>query len=100
MITKWIRLLAKTVVLVLFLLWTVVPIILVVSNSFKNQMDIFSVPPNILLEPTLDNYIKAITCEDFGRYFLYSFRVGAISWLLLVGLGELTRYLIVFLKLE
>jgi multiple sugar transport system permease protein len=97
-IKKWIVLLAKTLILLLYLLWTVIPIALVVSNSFKSQMDIFSVPPTIFFQPTLENYVRAITAGDFGRYFWNSFCVGAISSLLSVGLGALTAYSLISLK--
>jgi multiple sugar transport system permease protein len=97
-IKQWVRALATTLILILYLLWTVVPIALVVSNSFKSQMDIFSVPPTVLFQPTLDNYIRAITSGDFGRYFWNSFCIGAISSILSVGLGALTAYSLVSLK--
>jgi multiple sugar transport system permease protein len=97
-IKQWGRTLATTLILILYLLWTVVPIGLVVSNSFKSQMDIFSVPPTILFQPTLDNYIRAVTSGDFGRYFWNSFCIGAISSILSVGLGALTAYSLVSLK--
>jgi multiple sugar transport system permease protein len=97
-IKKRIVLLAKTLILLLYLLWTVIPIALVVSNSFKSQMDIFSVPPTIFFQPTLENYVRAITAGDFGRYFWNSFCVGAISSLLSVGLGALTAYSLISLK--
>jgi multiple sugar transport system permease protein len=98
MIKRCVRILAKATILALFFLWTVVPIALVVSNSFKSQMDIFSVPPTILFQPTLENYVRAITSGDFGRYFWNSFCIGAISSFLSVGLGALTAYSLVSLR--
>jgi multiple sugar transport system permease protein len=98
MSTRPIKTFLKIVILFLYLLWTIVPILLVISNSFKTQMDIFSVPPTILFAPTLDNYARAITSGDFGRYFWNSFCVGAISSLLSVGLGSLAAYSLVYLQ--
>ena len=74
----------KTFFLGGFLLWTVVPVVLVISNSFKTQLDIFSVPPTVFFVPTLENYVRALTAGDFGRYFLNSLFVGATSSLLSV----------------
>src|ERR1700738_1537577 len=81
-----------------FLLWTVVPIALVISNSFKTQFDIFSVPPTIFFVPTLDNYIRALTSGDFGRYFANSLFVSIASSLLSVGCGALAAYALVSLR--
>jgi multiple sugar transport system permease protein len=97
-LTKLLSAGAKTFFLGGFLLWTIVPIALVVSNSFKTQMDIFSVPPTILFYPTLDNYVRALTSGDFDRYFLNSLFVSATSSLLSVGFGSLAAYSLVSLR--
>jgi len=81
-----------------FLLWTVVPIALVISNSFKNAVDIFSVPPTVFFVPTLENYVRALTSGDFGRYFLNSLFVSTISSVLSVGFGALAAYSLVSLR--
>jgi multiple sugar transport system permease protein len=88
----------KTLVLGGFLLWTVVPIALVIANSFKTQFDIFSVPPTIFFIPTLDNYVRALTSGDFGRYFANSLFVSIVSSLLSVGCGALAAYSLVSLR--
>jgi len=44
-----------------FFLWTVVPVALVISNSFKTQLDIFSVPPTV--------YQALLSAPSKGRYF-------------------------------
>jgi multiple sugar transport system permease protein len=81
-----------------FLLWTVVPIALVISNSFKTAVDIFSVPPTVFFVPTLENYVRALTSGDFGRYFLNSLFVSTISSVLSVGFGALAAYSLVSLR--
>jgi multiple sugar transport system permease protein len=88
----------KTLFLGGFLLWTVVPIALVIANSFKTQFDIFSVPPTIFFVPTLDNYVRALTSGDFGRYFANSLFVSIVSSLLSVGCGALAAYSLVSLR--
>jgi ABC-type glycerol-3-phosphate transport system permease component len=40
----------KILALALFLLWTIVPILLVVLTSLKNQKDIFTVPPTFVFK--------------------------------------------------
>jgi len=46
----------KGLLLVLVVLWSLAPIALIVSASFKPARLIFEVPPHWLFEPTLDNY--------------------------------------------
>jgi multiple sugar transport system permease protein len=90
----------KLLVLILFLLWTVVPILLVILTSLKNQKDIFTVPPTFVFRPTLDNYSRALIAGDFARYFLNSVLVAATSSLLSVGFGAFCAYALVRLRIR
>jgi len=85
---------------VLFLLWTIVPILLVVLTSLKNQKDIFTVPPTFFFRPTLDNYSRALVAGDFARYFLNSAFVALVSSFLSVGLGTFCAYALVSLRVR
>jgi multiple sugar transport system permease protein len=44
--------------ILLFLLWSVGPVLFVVLASFKTQIDIFEYPPRLLFRPTLENYVS------------------------------------------
>jgi multiple sugar transport system permease protein len=90
----------KVLVLALFLLWTVVPILLVVLTSLKNQKDIFTVPPTFVFRPTLDNYSRALIAGDFARYFLNSALVAMVSSFLSVGFGTFCAYALVSLRVR
>ncbi len=79
-------------ILALFLLWTLIPIYMVVSNSLKTDMDIFARPFKILFRPTLANYQRALTVGDFGPYFRNSLVVALSSSLVSVSLGVLAAY--------
>lgn len=46
----------KGVALLFVVLWSVIPIAMIVVSSFKTPRDIFAVPTKILFQPTLDNY--------------------------------------------
>jgi multiple sugar transport system permease protein len=83
---------AKYLVLLLYAAWTLVPIFVVVTNSFKTEMDIFTVPFKLLFTPTLGNYQRAFALGEFGRYFLNSTIIAVSSSLLSVGLGVLAAY--------
>ena len=95
----WIRAGCIGLVLFLFLLWTIVPILLVVSTSFKVARDIFTVPPTLLFQPTLENYVRALTSGDFGRYFVNSVLVAVTSSLLALTTGSLAAYSLAKLEL-
>jgi multiple sugar transport system permease protein len=97
---RWFANSLKILVLGLFLLWTIVPILLVVLTSLKNQKDIFTVPPTVIFRPTLDNYSRALVAGDFARYFLNSAFVAFISSFLSVGLGTFCAYALVSLRVR
>ena len=82
----------KYLVLFLFAVWTVVPIFIVVTNSFKTEMDIFTVPFKLVFAPTLGNYQRAFAMGEFGQYFLNSMLVAFCSSFLSVCLGVLAAY--------
>jgi multiple sugar transport system permease protein len=48
--------LGKLVAVLLLLGWSLVPILLIVSSSFKPARDIFAIPPRLLFTPTLAHY--------------------------------------------
>lgn len=97
---RWLSNSLKILALVLFLLWTIVPILLVVLTSLKNQKDIFTVPPTFFFRPTLDNYSRALVAGDFARYLLNSAFVALVSSFLSVGLGTFCAYALVGLRVR
>lgn len=82
----------KYIIIIFFIIWTIVPIFVILSNSFKKPIDIFSVPFVIFFKPVLINYIKAFKIGEFSKYFLNSFFVAASTSLLSVGFGSLAAY--------
>jgi multiple sugar transport system permease protein len=97
---RWLVNSLKILALVLFLLWTIVPILLVILTSLKNQKDIFTVPPTFVFRPTLENYSRALVAGDFARYFLNSAFVAVVSSFLSVGLGTFCAYALVSLRVR
>jgi multiple sugar transport system permease protein len=83
---------AKWILLALFLVWTIVPILLVVTNSFKMQKDIFTTTPTVLFQPTFSNYIEVFTTSNFGLYFFNSTVVAIASTAIVVILGTFAAY--------
>ena len=53
---KLIKASGKYLLLAVILLWSGVPILLVVLSSFKDARYIFEFPPKIFFKPTFENY--------------------------------------------
>jgi multiple sugar transport system permease protein len=75
------------VVVGVFLVAVLVPIVVVLVNSFKTPDAIFTREPSLLFTPTLDNYGKVFGQLDFARNLLNSGIVAAGSTLLSLVLG-------------
>ncbi len=57
------------------------------------------IPPRLIPEaPTLDNFVEALTTNDFGRYFLNSVFVATLSTILSVALASMLAF--VFARYE
>ena len=78
--------------LFLYAIWTLVPIFVVITNSFKTEMDIFTVPFKLLFTPTVGNYQRAFATGEFGQYFVNSMIIAFSSSFLSVSLGVLAAY--------
>jgi ABC-type glycerol-3-phosphate transport system permease component len=79
-------------ILVLFLLWTVIPVYIIVSNSFKPTLLIKESPPVFFFEPTLSHYAKVLGDNDFAKYFLNSLIVALATTVISVIGGALGAY--------
>lgn len=53
--------LTRGLFLAFMLVWSVAPILFIVTSSFKRQVDIFVYPPKLLFMPTIDNYFKLMS---------------------------------------
>ncbi len=71
----------------------VTPFAYMFSTSFKAQAYVLTVPPQLIPRPaTLDNYRRALTTQDFGRYALNSLGVATASTALSVLLSAMMAY--------
>ena len=68
------------------------PIVWMVSTSFKPLSDVFSYPPRFIpRNPTVEPYVTQFT-GLLGQYFLNSVIIGLLSAILATGAGALTAY--------
>ncbi len=85
--------LGKAVAIGLVLAWSLFPIGLLVVSSFKQDRDIFAIPPRLAFEPTLANY--AALWERWGDFFAglwNSLIITAGATVLSVGTSMLAGY--------
>lgn len=78
---------------VAFALVMVAPFALMISTAFKPHAYVLEIPPKLIPDaPTLDNFIQAITTNDFGRYFLNSVLVATLSTTVSVLLASMLAF--------
>jgi len=72
---------------------TLVPFIYMISASFKSQIYTFEYPPRLIpRDPTLENYIKALGKDLFGRNFLNSLFVATATTISTIFISSLMAY--------
>lgn len=80
-------------VLGLGLVIVAIPFWYMISTAFKPQTMVFELPPQIWPNPsTLNNFIKALTTDKFGLYFLNSTKVTIISTLSTVLISSMLAF--------
>lgn len=84
---------AKAVAVALVVLWSLLPIALIVTSSFKPARDIFAVPPRLLFSPTLSHYAALWQrWPDFFRALGNSLVVTVLATVLAVLASVLCGY--------
>jgi multiple sugar transport system permease protein len=83
---RYVLLVAGAVIMVL-------PLVYMVSTSFKPHLLLFELPPQFIPQhATLANYSGAVSSNSFGRYFLNSVYVSVVSTVLSVLLSAMMAY--------
>jgi multiple sugar transport system permease protein len=78
---------ASYAVVGLFLVWVLVPILVVTVNSFKHPDAIFTSTPHVTFSPTLANYRKVFANSEFMQFLVNSTIVAAGSTALSLAIG-------------
>ncbi|MBP1916936.1 carbohydrate ABC transporter permease [Lederbergia galactosidilytica] len=85
-----------TIVYLLLVLWAVftfVPLLWMISSSFKDSSAITSVPPELIPKnPTLDAYKRIFQVGGLGRWFLNSTIIATVSTVINVFFASLAGY--------
>lgn len=78
-----------------------IPFWYMISTAFKPQTMVFELPPQIWPNPsTLNNFIKALTTDKFGLYFMNSAKVTIISTFSTVLISSMLAFAFARLKFK
>jgi len=89
---RWTRTLLVWIPLAMLLVWTILPILMTLSISFKTRADVFVTPQLIPPEPTLDAYRGVIDRQGFRGAFVNSVVVGVGTALLTLAIAVPAAY--------
>ncbi len=76
------------------------PVFWMVLSSFKEQRDIFTVPPTLFFTPTLETYISYMQRADISRRLINTVIVATGSGLLSIVAGAMAGYALARIKLR
>lgn len=91
-----IRIAAGVLACVVFLF----PVFWMVLSSFKEQRDIFTMPPTLFFTPTLETYTSYMQRADISRRLINTIIVAAGSGLLSIAAGAMAGYALARIKLR
>ncbi|MBW8348508.1 carbohydrate ABC transporter permease [Bacillus sp. IITD106] len=92
-VIKRIGLIIIYLLLALWAVFTFVPLLWMLSSSFKDSSAITSVPPQLIPKnPTLDAYKRIFTVGGLGRWFLNSTIIAGVSTIINVFFASLAGY--------
>jgi ABC-type glycerol-3-phosphate transport system permease component len=82
-IVKWLGAAVKYLLFILMIIIWVFPVIWVIFTSFKQRTDIFTIPPKIFFNPTIEHYIEAfLRTGDITRGTLNSILIATATTIL------------------
>ncbi|MDF1618052.1 carbohydrate ABC transporter permease [Petrocella sp. FN5] len=89
---KWYFSVIEKLILVIFLVWTVVPIYIIISNGFRRTLDIKTMPPELFFKPIFSHFEKVLINDNFMKYFFNSAVVAISTSVIVILLGTFTAY--------
>ncbi|MGI6851148.1 carbohydrate ABC transporter permease [Mesorhizobium sp. 1B3] len=76
------------------------PVFWMVLSSFKDQRDIFTMPPTLFFTPTLETYLNYMQRADINRRLINTIIVAAGSGALSIAAGAMAGYALARIKLR
>jgi multiple sugar transport system permease protein len=88
----WISKLILFIVFGVFLFWWLFPVYWMLSSSFKIEVSMFTIPPQWIFKPSLENYKTLFSTLGFSSYVLNSIIASSFSTAIALFLGSLAGY--------
>jgi len=82
----------KWLFVICLLFITVTPIYIVISNTFRQTLDIKKMPPDIFFKPTFIHWQRLFRIDTFYKYFFNSIIISTSATLCTLTIGTLTAY--------
>jgi multiple sugar transport system permease protein len=82
----------KTVAVLIMAFWTLTPIYIVVTNSFRRTLDIKKMPPDLIFKPILVHFESLLALDNFYRYFFNSVVIAGLTTVVAISFGTLAAY--------
>lgn len=79
-------------IIVLFCLWTVIPILMMFSQSVKPDLVMFTDPPTLFFKPTISHIREIFTRNNILDNFVNSAIIGVFTMILCLCMGSLCAY--------
>jgi len=89
----------SAVIVAVFVLWTIIPMILIALQSIKPRILIFSDPPVFIFPPTPDHYFYIFTRQNIPLYMKNSLIISLSATALCLVLGTMSAYAFSALRL-
>jgi multiple sugar transport system permease protein len=89
---NWVLRIGIVLGVVLLVVCSLFPAYYMLLTSLKTDQLLLSQPPRFWFTPVLDNYIKLLVEDDFGRYYWNSINVALWSTLIAVFLGTMMAF--------
>lgn len=93
-LSRTLSFIAKSISLILILMWTLFPIYWMISLSFRNDNELHNIPGLIPKTFTYDHFITLFTESGFGQSIINSSRITFISLLVSFVLGIPCAYIL------
>lgn len=91
-VKRWLRAIGRSIPLIALAVWTIFPILMTLSISFKTRADVSADPGLIPSSPTLDGYRSVIEQQGFQGAFVNSVVVGLGTALLTLVIAVPAAY--------
>ena len=89
----------SAIVIILFVLWTIIPMLVIMQQSIKPRSLMFVDPPVFIFTPTIEHYFSLFTRYEILQYMKNSLIVSLSATALCLTLGTMAAYAFSSLKL-